>query len=288
MSVSATTTNDVNVRSVTEDEAAFFYEHGWVKLPGLIGEEQAAQLQKEAERLATESSSEAELKSTEQGLGTRAVQLPQFQPINYPSKRSGLFSSLAFSQQLGRNAECLMSNPVVGPRKAFKSYDGMLIKMPADTGAEATRWHQDEPTAPFDRVGSLTFWIALVDVSRDMGSLRFVDRSHRLGSMGRFQHLAHGDMIENYPGIAKNLEVIEGLDLKAGDATVHDSCMVHSAGPNKTDRPRWACVQAFMPADALYTGAHHVGFGAYDFKVNEPVVHPDFPITADGQKAPWA
>lgn len=288
MTASTDAGTDVTVRSVTDDEAAFFHEHGWVKLDALISEADAARLRQDAEQLASATSSDDELKQTEKGLGTRAVQLPQFQPINYPSKRSGVFSSLAFSQQLGQNAERLMSNPVVGPRKAFKSFDGMLIKMPADTGAEATRWHQDEPTAPFDRTGSLTFWIALVPVSREMGSLRFYDGSHRLGSMGRTQHTATGDMVDLYPGIAKKFELIDGFDLKPGDATVHDSCMVHAAGPNLTDRPRWACVQAFMPADGLYTGAYHVGFGAYDFTVNEPVVHPDFPITADGQKAPWA
>jgi hypothetical protein len=289
MTVSATTTGtDVNVRSVTEEEAAFYYEHGWVKLPGLISEEDAARLQAEAESLARSTNDEDELKKTEQGLGTRAVQIPQFQPIGFPSKRSKLFSSLAFAQQLGQNAERLMSKPALGPRKAFKSYDGMLIKMPASTGAEATRWHQDEPTAPIDRIGSPTFWIALVPVSPEMGSLRFVDRSHRFGSLGRFQHTPDGDTIKKYPGIAKELEIIEGNDLKPGDATVHDSCTIHAAGPNLTDRPRWACVQAFMPADALYTGAHHVGFGAYGFEVNEPIVHPDFPITADGQRPPWA
>lgn len=282
------TSTDVQVRSVTEEEAAFFYEHGWVKLSGLISEEDAGRLQAEADQLATSSSSDLELKATEAGLGTRAVQLPQFQPINFPSRRSELFSSLAFSQQLGQNAERLMSNPVIGPRKAFKSYDGMLIKMPAESGAEGTRWHQDEPTAPIDRGGSLTFWVALVPVSAEMGSLRFVDRSHRLGSLGRFQHTADGDTVKNYPGIAEQMDLLDGNDLKPGDATVHDSYMVHAAGPNRTDRPRWACVQAFMPADALYTGAHHVGFGSYGFTVNEPIVHPDFPITADGQKAPWA
>jgi hypothetical protein len=95
-------------------------------------------------------------------------------------------------------------------------------------------------------------------------------------------------MLKNYPGIAENLDVLPGNDLKAGDATVHSSYMIHAAGPNLTDRPRWACVQAFIPADALYTGAQHVGFGAYGFEVDQPIVHPDFPITADGQKAPWA
>jgi hypothetical protein len=264
----------IEVRSVTDEECAFFHEHGWVKLPGLVSADGAEQLRAECERLM----------AADDATTRFATQASQFKPLRSPSKSSELFSALSYSRELGRNAARLMTNPLFGPRQALWNYDMVLAKQPAgsEESAGETRWHQDHVYFPLDRDGSVMFWIALVPIAPEMGSMRFVDGSHRLGHFGRFQHVPDGDTLARYPGIAEHCPITSALDFNPGDATVHDNCTIHSAGANLTDRVRLACVQQFSPADALYTGSPYGLFDSLGLTINEPIDHPNFPNTGQG------
>ena len=47
-----------------------------------------------------------------------------------------------------------------------------------------SRYHQDASEQGSDRVGEVQFWLALSEVTPEMGPMRFVDRSHREGPLG--------------------------------------------------------------------------------------------------------
>ena len=115
---------------------------------------------------------------------------------------------------------------------------------------EPTPFHQDALDLPIDRNGYVSFWIALDHVRRDMGGMRFVDRSHTLGMMGLV------DLYETYPEL-KELTLTDPVELAPGDATVHTMYTVHGTGGNETASPRWGLIVAYIPEDAMYTG----GFG---------------------------
>lgn len=269
----------IEVRPVTDEECAFHFEHGWVKLPGLISEESAGRLQAEAERLASADAA-AQAKVTSRAY---AAQAHQFKSVTAPSASSELFRALSYSPGLGQVAARLMSNPLTGPRKARRGFDAIMVKMPSvDTASEGTRWHQDRPYFPFDRDGSLMFWMALVPMTAAMGTLRFLDGSHRLGLFGRFQHVEGGDALETFPAVADRCPISPPLDMRPGDVTVHEALMFHSAGANETDRARWAVAQGYFPADTLYTGQPHPNFDKLDLVVNEPLDHPALPIVGEG------
>jgi ectoine hydroxylase-related dioxygenase (phytanoyl-CoA dioxygenase family) len=68
------------------------------------------------------------------------------------------------------------------------------------------------------------------------------------------------------------------LHLKAGDATVHSVLVGHGASENQTDEPRWAYICAYIPGDALYTGAPNYNYDGIGLEVNKPIDHPRFPI----------
>jgi hypothetical protein len=60
-------------------------------------------------------------------------------------------------------------------------HDQALFKEP---GGGHTPWHQDQVYWPLDSDRSITMWMPLVDVPADVGSMTFVDGSHRHGDLG--------------------------------------------------------------------------------------------------------
>ena len=214
--------------------------------------------------------------------GLRGHQMAQFHIYNEPSKVSEAFQRLYDSRSLGHVAARLMSNPFTGPRKARRIGNTLFVKgRQASSGSGSTGWHQDRPYFPFDRESMVMLWLALAPVSPEMGSLRFIDRGHRLGMMGRYSHIEDQDMVEAYPGIEEQCGVSPPLHLNAGDATIHDALTPHSAGPNLTDNVRWGLAMTYFPSDALYTGAPHRSFDGLGIGVNEPFDHPNFPIIGE-------
>lgn len=270
--MSATVASEIAVRSVTDEECRFYFEHGWVKLAGLISEEDAGRLLAEAQRLAADDG-EASKKAY-------AAQAKQFQSVTAPSEDSELFRALSYSTQLGSVAARLMSNAWAGQRQARRSFDAILVKTPSEAASsEGTRWHQDRPYFPFDRDGAMMMWMALVPMVPEMGTLRFLEGSHRAGAYGRFQHVDGGDALDTFPGLAKAFPQAPQEEMRPGDVTVHDALTLHSAGPNTTDRARWAATFGFIPADTLYTGQPHPNFDKLNMTLNEPLEHEKLPIT---------
>ena len=96
-------------------------------------------------------------------------------------------------------------------------------------GSPGTGYHQDYSYQPFDRKGSMTFWIALVDMTPEMGPLRYLRGSHREGPLGLS---GRQDIRDTYPQL-REAEVVGGQALKAGDAQAHWELTVHGAAPNQ-------------------------------------------------------
>lgn len=261
---------EIKVREVTDDELAFYYEHGWVKLEQLISEDAAALLLAEAERFATEA----------EDLPLPEESMKVMQAWASPSNTSDLFASFAFSPTLANNASRFMSDPYCGKRYARRSIDTVVRKWPESIGGKPTLWHQDFTSLPFDRGGMMIFWLALVPMGPEMGTMRFIDKSHRMGVFGRFNDFGL-NALDLYPGIAEHGKVSPPLTLRAGDATVHDGLTLHSAPANQTERSRWVAQASYFPSETLYTGARSSRFDELELTVNEGFDHPLFPIIGD-------
>lgn len=114
-------------------------------------------------------------------------------------------------------------------------HDQALFKEP---GGGRTPWHQDQNYWPLDTDDTITMWMPLVDLDPDVGSMTFVDGSHRDGDVGA------GDISDaSDAAIAARIEA-DGRSttthgsLRAGDATFHRGWTLHSAAPNPTGRMR--------------------------------------------------
>jgi hypothetical protein len=266
-----------SVRALTDEECAFYYEHGWAMLPGLISEESAEMLFVEAKSIMGPRAT-----NTNRGQVSKDDPARPVRALEMPSELSELFKGMSYSRRLGQAAALLMSSPLFGPRQARYLHDSLLVKMPDDEGGIDTQWHQDQGYYPFDRDGSVGIWTALAPMTPDMGTLRFIDGSHRLAHFGHFPPMdLPVDALARYPGIVEQCTMTPVLELRAGDTFVFDASTLHGAGPNLTDRPRWALRVSFFPAEARYTGQPYRYCDNLGLAFHEPLDHPNFPIFGD-------
>jgi hypothetical protein len=253
----------VEVREVTDEEVATFWEKGWVKLPGLISRDAAAGLLRRAKAVLGENADDLQLDDHHRDF-------PGFRDYYRIGEVDELFRSFRLSPVSGRNAARLFRRDM----QIRTVTDLLAVKMPAskqDTvgrGADVTAWHQDHGATPV-RGSSLAFWVALAEVTPEMGSVQFYEGSHRLGQMG-WDPTGY-DAVQACP-------LATDVTLQPGDATAHFSLTVHGAPENRTERPRWAYICNYFPGMSPYNGAasHHLG-GA-EIEPGQPLDHPAFPV----------
>jgi hypothetical protein len=269
----------VAMRDVTDDEGAFFRENGWVKLEGLMSPGLAAGMLEAVRDLLLDAKGDvpADLTDLPKDPAERIFDAGQWRDWHFPARDDHMepLHGVVFSRQIGRNTARLLGREVGVNYHA----DLLAVKMPAGHASSLpTTWHQDWINFPFDRVGFLTFWIALDDISAEQGAMRFLSGSHKEGPLGRRNFGDASDVVEYYPTLRERYELSPPLELSAGDATVHTGLVVHSAPENATDRPRWAFVTSYHPADTCYTGApHHIFAQSLGLEVGQPIRHPLFP-----------
>jgi hypothetical protein len=125
------------VREVTDEEVAFYQEHGWVRLPGLVAPDLAEEL-----RLVGE-------ERHARGQGEYLGMQPEAEP--YPS--------FLLSETMARNAHRLITRKWVDDDDAPIRFQGDTFAYREPTPAGETRqgWHQDSPEHGTDRVGEMKF-----------------------------------------------------------------------------------------------------------------------------------
>jgi ectoine hydroxylase-related dioxygenase (phytanoyl-CoA dioxygenase family) len=277
----------IGCREVTKEEVAHYHDRGWVKLERFLSPELAADMLAaaravvgaELERSSSEAAPTAGTFNVNRGLrlerlGGRVENVGYWQDYHYIGRDDKVepFHSLIYSKEIGRAAQRLIGRNV-GVRY---SSDILAIKMPAGRpGSAPTDSHQDISSLPFDRVGPLTIWVALRDLTPEHGTMRFLSGSHRAGNLGRTRAQGKGT-IEYYPELLEQYETSPPMWLKAGDATVHNAQVVHWAPENTTTEPRWGYIMAYFPDDCLYTGAPNHNFDGIGLELNKPFDHDRF------------
>ena len=128
--------------------------------------------------------------------------------------------------------------------KSIRLYrDQALCKEP---GSGPTPWHQDQYYWPFDTQQAVTIWLALTDISVDMGPMKFASGSHLGGDIGGGKITEGAQSYFNELVGQRGFEVTEPVALFAGDATLHNGWMLHCANGNLTNRPREAMTITYI------------------------------------------
>jgi len=118
-----------------------------------------------------------------------------------------------------------------------------LISKPAG-GAHVAFWHQDAPYLPIEPQRVVSCWMALDEVTRESGPLKFVVGSHLQGAAAPVRH---GDAEPDFKG----REVIEAT-LSAGEAVLFDGLLWHASEANCSKRDRRAYATVWMDAESRY------------------------------------
>jgi hypothetical protein len=253
----------VDVRAVTDDEVREYRENGWALLRGLITPETAGELLAVLKEKMGESGERMNTPSN-------ARNLEAFAKWYRIDDESPLFHALRYNRELGANSARLMRRDM-----GIRSLTALsAVKLPAGSGAERgkgkTTWHQDHMATPA-KCTSLGFWIALDEITPEMGPMQFRNGSHREGLL--YPPMEDWDLLEDYP-------LSEPLHLMPGDATAHSSLVVHGAGLNESDRPRWGYIINTFPADAPYVPypTNHTKGIEDELTPGKPLDHPRFPL----------
>lgn len=161
-------------------------------------------------------------------------------------------------------------------------FDHIFVKEPATS--KGTPWHQDLPYWPFRGAQICTVWLALTDIPREQSGLQFVKGSHAWGQWFKPASLnLETDWIgtsdeKPIPDFDAHQDDYDFLcfDMRAGDALIFSSSIVHGAGPNTSPQGRrLALATRWLGDDAIWDPRPGT----------DPIVGPDDVSIAPGELA---
>jgi hypothetical protein len=258
------------VRDLTDDEVRIFHEQGWVFVKEYVNRDHVARmLERAKERMA--------ISDGEQFDPAKVASVKNWWwEVSYIAREEEPFAAIGYSSATGRNIQRLFQRDVAVHYLA----DSLMAKAPMarSDGSGPTSWHQDIPSFPFDRSGTMACWLALDHLTPDMGTMHFLEGSHRGEFYGRVPASEDPEAIFDYfPYLRDRYEEVPSPTFEPGDATFHHCQTVHGAPANTADRIRWSYTTAYMAADCRYTGASCFYTDGMNLPIEQPIRHPKFP-----------
>jgi phytanoyl-CoA hydroxylase len=232
---------------LTQDQRAFYHEHGYVVIRGLLPRAEADALRRECHTLADRLSAHGTIDAT---WGSARGAVAQGQPTTIVHCHNVEFYAAAFGrlivdERLTGVAAALMDGPNVQLH-----HTKMFIK-PPEKGSPFPM-HQDYPFFPHRRHSMLAAIIHFDDAPVEKGCVRVVPGSHKRGPLSHVESGGWHLPFEEYP-----LEAAVPCPAAAGDALFFSYLTVHGSGINMSDEARTTLlVQMRDPADAPTEGGH--------------------------------
>lgn len=217
---------------LTPEQIAYYREHGYVKLKNVLTAEVLAHYGPEITRLVKE------LNTQNTPLEQRDTYSKAFLQIQNLWTHSETVREFAFSQRLARIAAELMG--VSGVRMY---HDQALYKEP---GGGVTPWHADQYYWPVNSDATVTAWIPLLALPREMGPLAFSPGTHRMG-FGR--DLGISDESEAKLGDVLRDNPLDDTPFDLGEVSFHSGWLFHRAGANTSTKPREVMTIIYMDED---------------------------------------
>lgn len=217
--------------ALTADQIAFFRTNGFIKLGQVLSPATIAHYGREITQRTIA------LNTQTRPLGERSTYDRAFLQVMNLWESSALVREFVLGRRLGRIAAELLE--VSGVRLY---HDQSLYKEP---GGGITPAHADQFYWPLSSDRTVTAWIPLQAVTRDMGPLAFYAGSQHV-TFGR--DLEIGDDSER--AITANMEA-QGLRIvdepfALGDVSFHLGWTFHKAGPNRSQLPRSVMTVIYM------------------------------------------
>ena len=227
--------NDPSAFALSDDQVAFYNEHGYLAGVKLFNDEQIGALRRELMALADPAHPGNEL-------------FYEFNANESADPEQILFHALG-AWRIEPGLHDLLWHPAfVVPAAqllggAIRFWHDQIFYKPAQHGG-VVLWHQDYSywtrTTP---MAHLSCWIGLDDSTRENGCVHYVPGSHRWNLLPRTSFANDMDaVLESLTPAQRAAFNPVAIELKAGECSFHHPLMVHGSYANKTGRPRRAVV----------------------------------------------
>lgn len=262
----------MRMMNIADDEVETFQRDGVVLLPGLLADRVAAL------RLAVD-----------ENMGAPSPFERSYQPADGTAR---FFQDYCNWQRIAGFRDAIEASPMaeaaarlMRSRSARIFHEHVLVKEPGNS--MKTPWHQDQPYYLVEGEQSVSFWVPLDPVPREI-AIEYVAGSHAWGKdfrPDRFngQALYDGDGRDAVPDVDNNKDKFEvlGWAMQPGDAVAFAFKTLHGAPANSTANRRRAVSFRWVGDDARF--AKRLG------KTSPPFPHitvvdgarfegPDFPV----------
>lgn len=127
-----------------------------------------------------------------------------------------------------------------------------FFSKPAGESEKFVAWHQDTTYWGLEPPFAATLWIAIDDADIENGCLRVIPGTHRGGLLPHGQSGKSANMLGADQEIDASLideRKAVDLELKAGQASLHDGITVHGSNPNRSQRRRCGMTVRFTRPD---------------------------------------
>lgn len=229
---------------IEQGKIDYYRENGFVKLDGVLSEEEVEELRGYLEEAMRETAGKAANNSPTDGLYYKVLN----QKVNTWRDHGGM-ARFVLSRRFAD-----IGKQLTGFEGIRLFHDHALLKMAGDS--KPTPWHQDTPYWPMNEPGAFSIWIALDDVDENNGCMMFVPKSQRIRNLKSVNLVDAHDIFADTAEADRNTAAI--VRMKAGSCTFHDGLTFHYAHANKTDKPRRALAIVFMADGTTYSGAGHL------------------------------
>ena len=194
---------------------------GHIFLPNLISQQEAAFIREEICNAVEKNNTEIRALADRDTYGKAFLQV-----FNLWTKNE-VIKKFVLAKRFGHVAARLM-----GVDRVRIYHDQALFKEP---GGGHTPWHQDQFYWPLDTTNTITMWMPLIDLKKEMGIMNFASGSHSKGYI--LSKEISDDSEEFYRRYIEEeaFEIDSRERVNAGDATFHSGWILHNAPANKTN-----------------------------------------------------
>jgi hypothetical protein len=191
--------------------------------------------------------------------------------IRFASREDEVLRAFVLAEQMGRNAARMLGRDssirlLVDSLAVRQPTPGARAQAPANF-QQGEAWNVDRPP--------LGVYVALDEITPEMGPMWFMSGTHVLGSLG--YGIQTPERRESWERL-RRYEARRPDGLAAGDATVHLSTVLFGSPENAGTAGRWMYVIGYVPGDALYTGSPNVRTDGLGLEPFQPIDHPNFPV----------
>lgn len=223
---------------LSTEQIAEFDTRGYIRLDGITELAEIGEIRAKMEQLLASKAGKQEgafFDMLAPSGETAAMKLVQIKNASY-------YAPSLLKTQFARNAGAL-ARQVLGPKA--KLWFDMLILKPAGSTTD-TPWHQDEAFCdPKFEHQEITFWMPLQDVTVQNGCMSFIPGSHKGSVLNH--HSPGGDPTVHALECCGEFAAEQAVPcpIVRGGCSAHTGRILHKAGPNNSDQPRFAYILGF-------------------------------------------